>query len=792
MESHNDLQVQIARDALRESEARHRTLLDAIDTGFCVIEVVFDKDGKAIDYVFVETNLAFERHSGIVGAVGRRIREFAPDLEEVWFERYGSVVLTGKSIRFEDEAAPLGRWFDINAFPIGRPEQCRVAVLVNDITARRQAEKALRELNETLERRVAQQVQERNLIWQFSLDMLLVSDLAGVFLNVNPAWTEVLGWTHDELVGQMSEWLEHPEDRARTRAQMVRLSASHPTLAFENRFRTKEGDYRTLSWTAVLEGDKLFCVARDITQKRRQTTALLEQAAHLRLFSDIVQASEAPICAFDTEFRLIAFNRAHSDEFYRIFGYRVQLGDVFPDLFSPEQAPIMRGFMKRALTGEVYTVTEEFGDPDLVKPYWEVTYYPLRDPEGRIVGAFHYAKDITTRLRAAAELTTTQEALRQSQKMDAVGQLTGGVAHDFNNLLTVIRSSCHLLKRPDLPEDKRMRYITAISSTVDRAAKLTNQLLAFARRQALTPEVFAVNDSVRALADMMGTLMGSRVHILTEVASVPCFVNADASQFDAALVNLGVNARDAMVDGGRITIKVETVDGIPAMGADARSAEGYVAVSLSDTGEGIPPHLIGRIFEPFFTTKAIGKGTGLGLSQVFGFAKQSGGEIAVDSTLGEGTIFTLYLPRVDTPPPAAAVEEPPTLVDGHGIRVLVVEDNADVGAFAVQSLSDLGYTTTLAADGFAALAELARGAIRFDVVFSDVMMPGMTGIELGQEIRRLYHDLPVVLTSGYSHVLAQNGTYGFELMHKPYSVEQLSRMLVKAATWQRRRRLWNH
>ena len=399
------------------------------------------------------------------------------------------------------------------------------------------------------------------------------------------------------------------------------------------------------------------------------------------------------------------------------------------------------------------------------------------------------ARDITADKEQAAALDQAEEALRQSQKMEAVGQLTGGVAHDFNNLLTVIKSSTDLLKRPDLAEDRRARYIAAISDTVDRAAKLTGQLLAFARRQALKPEVFAACYSVRGLADMMRTLTGSRVQITTDLPAIPCFVNADASQFDTALVNLAVNARDAMNGEGRITIRVQAAEGVPATRSHPAVVGDYVAVSLSDTGSGIPAGTVERIFEPFFTTKEVGKGTGLGLSQVFGFAKQSGGDVTVASVVGEGTTFTLFLPRVPAAKQIEVVEETATMIDGQGTGVLVVEDNVEVGSFAVQTLSDLGYTPILAGDGPVALAELARDAERFDVVFSDVMMPGMSGIELGQEIRRLYHDLPVVLTSGYSHILAQNGTYGFELLHKPYSIEQLSRILRKAALWRRRKRL---
>jgi len=392
--------------------------------------------------------------------------------------------------------------------------------------------------------------------------------------------------------------------------------------------------------------------------------------------------------------------------------------------------------------------------------------------------------------KAMVERAVVEEALRQSQKLEAIGQLTGGVAHDFNNLLTVIKSSTDLLKRPDLPEARRLRYVTAISDTTDRAAKLTGQLLAFARRQALKPEVFDLGKSVAAIGDMLGTLTGSRIRVATQLPVEAVYVDADPSQFDTAIVNMAINARDAMDGEGVLAIVVEAVSGIPALRGHAAMQGDFVSVSITDTGSGIAATDIERIFEPFFTTKAVGHGTGLGLSQVFGFAKQSGGEVTVTSVIGQGTTFTLYLPRAGQDQrPMTSEPEPAALVAGHGTRVLVVEDNVEVGSFATQSLAELGYRTVWAANAEEALAELAKGAARFDVVFSDVMMPGMSGIELGQEIRKLYHDLPVVLTSGYSHVLAQNGTYGFELLHKPYSVEQLSRVLRKVATWQRRKRI---
>ena len=453
---------------------------------------------------------------------------------------------------------------------------------------------------------------------------------------------------------------------------------------------------------------------------------------------------------------------------------------MHPDDMGPTLAALARMGETRQPTRFENRIATDDGRWKLIE--WTVA----PEPDG--ANFIAVGRDLTLAKAREAELASAQEALRQAQKMEAVGQLTGGVAHDFNNLLTVIKSSTDLLKRPNLPEDRRERYVGAISDTVARAAKLTGQLLAFARRQALKPEVFDAGRSVLTISDMVGTLSGSRVRIVTNIADEPCFVDADPSQFDTALVNMAVNARDAMEGDGTLTITVNPVATIPSIRTHPAVSGDFVAVGIEDTGSGIAPEQIEHIFEPFFTTKGVGQGTGLGLSQVFGFAKQSGGEVRVQSTIGQGTMFVLYLPRVEaaTRPPQA---EPEPLVDGHGMCVLVVEDNADVGTFATQTLTELGYVTVWATDAEEALAELTKDADRFDVVFSDVVMPGMNGIDLAHEIRRRHHDLPVLLASGYSHVLAQNGTYGFELLHKPYSVEQLSRLLRKVASWERRKRI---
>ena len=386
------------------------------------------------------------------------------------------------------------------------------------------------------------------------------------------------------------------------------------------------------------------------------------------------------------------------------------------------------------------------------------------------------------------ERAIAEEALRQSQKMEAVGQLTGGVAHDFNNLLTIIRSSVDFLRRPDLSEERRRRYMDAVSDTVERAAKLTGQLLAFARRQALKPETFEVGGCLREVADMLDTVTGARIRVAVDLTRSICYIRSDRSQFETALINMAINARDAMDGAGLLTLRLACNEPMPAIRGHAGSSSHFVAVSLADTGTGIPVDDLGRIFEPFFTTKEIGKGTGLGLSQVFGFAKQSGGDIDVQSELGTGTTFTLYLPQVAAP--LEAPGHPGTSderVDGAGRRVLVVEDNVEVGRFATQILEDLGFATEWAANAEAAFERLDGGVGSFDAVFSDVVMPGMGGIKLAEALRRRHPGLPVVLTSGYSHVLAEEGSHGFELLQKPYSAEQLSRVLRRVmshrGTW---------
>ncbi|CCE11314.1 putative sensor histidine kinase with multiple PAS and a response regulator receiver domain (modular protein) [Bradyrhizobium sp. STM 3843] len=400
---------------------------------------------------------------------------------------------------------------------------------------------------------------------------------------------------------------------------------------------------------------------------------------------------------------------------------------------------------------------------------------PVRNEAGRVVAIVPEAVELTERRKA-------EEAFREAQKMEAIGQLTGGVAHDFNNLLTVIRSSADLLRRRDLPPERMRRYVDAISDTADRAAKLTGQLLTFARRKPIERQVFDVADHLERIADMLRTVLGSPAIFELDVVDRHLPIDVDLNQFETALVNLVANARDAMNGQGTLSIRVDRDGAVGRQGAEA-----FVRIAVSDTGCGIPADHADRIFEPFFTTKDVGRGTGLGLSQVYGFVHQSGGRVQVESEVGRGTTITLHLPlsskAVDARQDVARSADD---VDDRW-NVLVIEDNPEVGEFSTQLLQDLGYCTVLARNGAEALRLLDENPTGFDVVLTDVVMPGMDGVTLGNEIRRRLPTIPVVLNSGYSHVLARNNEHGFELIQKPYSIDELSRVLRQAIAAHRSR-----
>ena len=367
------------------------------------------------------------------------------------------------------------------------------------------------------------------------------------------------------------------------------------------------------------------------------------------------------------------------------------------------------------------------------------------------------------------ERAKAEDQLRQSQKMQALGQLTGGIAHDFNNLLTVIQGSADILSRDNLADERRKRFARAIVQAAENAAVLTSQLLAFARRQPLKPELVDLSTLVAGMTELLDRTMGERIKIVTSLG-MSCPVTIDRNQLQSAILNVASNARDAMPDGGTLGIAVSNVP--------AGSGERMSAIAISDTGSGMDVETVSRIFEPFFTTKVTGKGTGLGLSQVYGFATQSGGDVLVESEPGKGTTVTILLPCSESAVIAEGKTHEAEVPQQARVEILVVEDNEDVGHFAETLLSELGHSVTLATSGEQAL-ELTR-ARDFDLVFSDVVMPGMGGLRLAEHLAEERPELPVILATGYSQEIAQSGSGGRPVILKPYRLATLSQALVDA------------
>jgi PAS domain S-box-containing protein len=680
------------------------------------------------------------------------------------------------------------RWINVIA-KIERDASGRALRLVGahiDVTERMLAQETLRESEERF-RQIANSAPVP--MWVTKLDRTRSF--------ANQAYLDFLGLPFEEAI--VFDWRKalHPDDLPRILQAQIAGESSLKPFVLEARYRRADGEWRWLRsesqprWDPTGKHIGFIGVAHDVTAAKqaeidlRQLNEVLEQRIVERTAQ--LESSEAQMRAiFETSNQYQGLLNQTGEVVYAnktaLADIRAEAAEIIGRPFwetpwfgdTDGMRDVVHDAFAAVLKGEAVRSEMQLRLP-IGNRYFDFTMRPLFDRHGAVIGAVLEAVDITERRLG-------EEALRQSQKMEAVGQLTGGVAHDFNNLLTIILSATDFLRRRDLPEERRGRYIDAISQTVERASKLTAQLLAFARRQPLKPQVFNVGAQVESVARLMRPLVGARIQIDVRIGDPNCFAIADVAQFETALINLAANGRDAMDDEGQLTITVKKVGKIPALRAQASRSGDFVAVSMADTGTGIAPDKLEAIFEPFFTTKEIGKGTGLGLSQAFGFAKQSDGDIEVTSTVGKGSTFTIYLPRAMAP--TAEVEAAATgsesATTGRGYRVLVVEDNDEVGQFSMELLEDLGYSVKRVANADAALAILAEDEFAADLVFSDVIMSGMNGVELAGVIRARYPGLPVVLTSGYSNVLAENAHCGFDLIQKPYSVESLSRILRKA------------
>jgi PAS domain S-box-containing protein len=405
--------------------------------------------------------------------------------------------------------------------------------------------------------------------------------------------------------------------------------------------------------------------------------------------------------------------------------------------------------------------------------FWaSVIIDPLYE-DGRLIGFAKITRDITERRETQLKLEQMQRQLAESQKLEALGQLTGGVAHDFNNLLMIISGSLHTLKKCVGDDPKLQRAVSAIETASRRGAALTSQLLTFARRQSVNPQAINLTEKIEAVREVLDTGVGSSVRLAFDIDHNIWPVTVDVSEFETALVNLVINARDAMQNGGTITIGAHN-----CTLTDQPNAGDYVAVSIKDTGVGIAPDVLSKIFDPFFTTKPVGKGTGLGLSQVHGFAHQAGGTVKVESELGKGTTISILLPRdrskQETFEPVIGETK------GSG-TVLLVEDNPDVASVSMNLLEQLGYVVRKVPDAEAALREIEDSKI--DLVFSDIIMPGkMDGLALARRLREIRPDLPVLLATGYSDAAA-NVRGDFPILRKPYEIHQLSQAIARLPRW---------
>ncbi|WP_242008406.1 hybrid sensor histidine kinase/response regulator [Sphingomonas ginsenosidivorax] len=592
----------------------------------------------------------------------------------------------------------------------------------------------------------------------------------------NDGYAQVLGNKHPAALGRPCRdvWAEIWPMLAPLFQRVFEGKAVHEAdmLLSLDRYGYLEDAYFSFSYTPVRDAAGavagLFCACRETT---------LEVAVNRRVIAErelLWRNSQDMLVILDDAGIFEAVNPAAA----RILGWQPEdmTGRSVFDFIHPDDRADARAVLAQAAQGPLPAYEVRFLDKGNGVRWMSW----VAAPQGQSIYAT--GRDISDAKAQAEALRQVEDRLRHAQQLEAIGKLTGGVAHDFNNLLTVIRGSVDLLQRPGLAEARRQRYTAAIAEAADRASRLTAQLLAFARRQALKPEPLDCRMALHALAPLIGPLVGADIHIAWTIPDAPCPILVDHGQFDTTIINLIVNARDAMAGRGALTIGVERMP--PPAGYDGERDRDCFAIAVTDTGCGIPADILPSVFEPFFTTKAKTLGTGLGLSQAFGFAKQSGGDIAIVSDVGSGTTVTIYLP-VSADQPTVAAARPLDPVDFAGANILLVEDDADVRQFATDVLLDLDHSVVAAENGHRALEHLSTTATPFDIVLSDVMMPGMTGLELGATVRAQYPQTPIVLTSGYSDVLADGGAAGFDLLHKPYSAAQLVAFLKTAISHHR-------
>jgi PAS domain S-box-containing protein len=817
----------VAGQRMARSEARYRTLFEAIDAGFCVVELAFDAAGRASDYRFAEVNPAFVRQTGLVDPVGKWMRDLAPDHEGFWFEAYGRVASSGESVRFEHHAEALGCWYEVHAFRVGQPADGRVAILFNDITDRKLAEKTLQR-SEAHWRGLFERLEEGFILGELLREGGRTVDWR--YLEVNPAWGRMVGVPPSAAVGRTIREIL-PEIEETWVDEMARVVETGRSATFLRQVGALERWYEGRAHR--VDENRFAVIFQEVTERRKaegRRMALLELGDRLR---DLHDPAEMSYLAAEIIGPTIGADRA---------GYAVMTADnevatierdwVRPGLPSIAGAHTMRdygSFIDELVQGHEVLVEDVARDPRTAPrlPVLEAAEIraflnlPLVEDERLVAFIFahsatprtwsaeevSFARNVAERTLAAiarrraenelrvlnasledtvqartAELLDASDQLRQSQKMEAVGQLTGGIAHDFNNLLTGIVGSLELMgtrlaqgRMTELP-----RYVTAARGAADRAAALTHRLLAFSRRQTLDPRPTALNQLVEGMADLIGRTIGPLIHLQVVGADRLWTTLCDPNQLENALLNLCINARDAMPGGGRLTVETANARLDAHAGRMVDLPPGpYVVLSVTDTGCGMPPEVIARAFDPFFTTKPLGQGTGLGLSMVYGFARQSGGQVRIYSEAGQGTTIKLYLPRHDgeaeAVPMTGALNAAPHAAAHE--TVLVVDDEPTVRMLIGEVLHELNYATVEAADGATGLQILNSDA-RIDLLVTDVGLPGgMNGRQLADAARVGRPTLKVLFITGFAeHAIIGNGMLepGMQVMTKPFSMEAMA------------------
>ncbi len=667
-------------------------------------------------------------------------------------------------------------------------EPGRVVCVVDDLTEMRAAEARLRENEERL--RLATENAEVG-FW----DVDEVNEVLHWSLRVKA----MFGISPDVPV-TMRDFYEglHPDDREKTAAAYAAAADPARRALYDVEYRTIGKEDGVVRWVAAkgrgvfdaqgrclrVAGTVIEVTPRKLAEERlRDLNETLERRveaalAERKLLADIVEGTDALVQVVDMDHRWLAINKAAAREFEAIFGARPAVGVSMIDALAhlPDHQAALRSVWSRALAGEQFTEVSEFGEPTGARRFYETKYNTLLDAKGRVIGAYQFSYDVTQRMLEQERLRKTEDALRQAQKMEAVGQLTGGIAHDFNNLLQGVAGSLDLIRRKPGDRERVQRWAEAGLQAAERGAKLTGQLLAFSRVQRLELKPIAVGSLVTGFRDMLSRTIGAHVRVTLALAGDDLRVLGDEVQIEMAVLNLALNARDAMPDGGELTISTRAIQ----LHRDPELADGpYVELAVSDTGTGMPAEVMARAFDPFFTTKGVGKGTGLGLSQVYGAVRQAGGTVRIDSRLGEGTTVRLFLPQTCT-----REQQDDARVDGVGqgeisARVLVVDDDPDVRRFMLESLDALGLEVTTAEDGPSGLSELER--CDPDVVILDFSMPGMNGADVAKLIRQKRPRLPIIFATGFaeSAAIEAAGPPDTPVLRKPFGVGELQATLAE-------------